>query len=96
VAQKVLDPGAIHASRERRIRGRHHHDAFGIHLEDPMTDMIRRVFFTEVTLKSVTSTMWSEFSRASRVISESCEVVSATTSSNVERSSATSERRCAW
>ena len=44
--------------------------------------MIRRVFFTEVTLKSVTSTMWSEFSSASRVISESCEVVSATTSSS--------------
>ena len=57
--------------------------------------MIKQVFFTAVTLKSVTRTMWSEFSSASRVISESCEVVSATTSSNVERSSATSERRWA-
>ena len=61
----------------------------------PITDMIRRVFFTEVTLKSVTRTMWSEFSSASRVISESCEVVSATTSSKLERSSATTARRWA-
>jgi len=61
----------------------------------PMTDMIDRVFLTEVTLKSVTTTIWSEFSSASSVISESCDVVSAITSSKVERSSATAERRCA-
>jgi len=82
VAQKVLDPGAIHASRERRIPVvRHHHDAFGIHLEDAddRHDQAGVLHRGDAEVGDQHDVV--RFSRASRVISESCEVVSATTSS---------------
>jgi len=96
MTEEVLDPGAIHASGEHRIPVvRHHHDAFGIHLQDAdhRHDQAGVLYRGDAEVGDQDDVV--------RVLErlqgdlESWEVVSATTSSNVERNSATSERRCA-